>query len=315
MRHIRIRRPHRATGRSAGSPAGPRVHPRPRVVIVGAGFAGVHAARSLVRFTDGAADVVLINPTDYFLYLPLLPEVAAGMLDPRRVAVSLRTACPGVRLRARRGVTGSTCDDRGRRLSGPGGRRRPAGYDRLLLAAGSVNKLLPIPGVAEYAHGFRSIAEALYLRDHLIRQIELADGTEDGGRAGRPLHLRGGGRGLHRHRGGRARPAAHRDWSRGAAGLRGQPIALDAARPRPAGAARAASAAVRHRRPGADAGAASRCGRGTSVEEATADGVRLTDGESCPTRTLIWCVGVRPDPLVEQLGLPTAQGGWSSTST
>ena len=56
---------------------------------------------------------------------------------------------------------------------------RELGYDRLILAAGSVNKLLPIPGVAEHAHGFRGVAEALYLRDHVIRQVELAAATDD----------------------------------------------------------------------------------------------------------------------------------------
>ena len=69
-----------------------------RVVIVGAGFAGVQAARRLARLAGHSAEGTLINPTDYFLYLPLLPEVTAGILDPRRVAVPLRTACPGARL-------------------------------------------------------------------------------------------------------------------------------------------------------------------------------------------------------------------------
>jgi NADH:ubiquinone reductase (H+-translocating) len=54
-----------------------------------------------------------------------------------------------------------------------------AAYDRLILTAGSVNKLLPIPGIADYAHGFRTIAEAMYLRDHIIRQLELAAVTTD----------------------------------------------------------------------------------------------------------------------------------------
>ena len=71
---------------------------RHRVVIVGAGFAGVHAARRLTRRTNGAGEVVLINPTDYFLYLPLMPEVAAGILDPRRIAVPLPTVCPDAKL-------------------------------------------------------------------------------------------------------------------------------------------------------------------------------------------------------------------------
>lgn len=116
---------------------------------------------------------MLINPADYFLYLPLLPEVAGGVLDPRRGAVPLPDTCPGARLLV---GTAEEIDLRGRRVSvaGPEGDRRTVPYDRLLLAAGSVNKLLPVPGVAQHGHGFRSIAEALYLRDHLLRQLELA---------------------------------------------------------------------------------------------------------------------------------------------
>jgi hypothetical protein len=147
---------------------------RQRVVIVGAGFAGVHAARGL-RKVD--VDVVIVNPTDHFLYLPLLPEVTAGILDPRRVSVGLSIVCPSARLRL------GTVDDvdlseRKVSLVDPEGNRRHVEYDRLLITAGSVNKLLPVPGVAEHAHGYRSIAEALYLRDHLVRQIELADAAD-----------------------------------------------------------------------------------------------------------------------------------------
>ena len=122
---------------------------------------------------------MLINPTDYFLYLPLLPEVAAGILEPRRICVSLPDRLPRCTLalgtvdrhrrRRPRGSTGSTPRD---------GSGRPS-YDRLVLAVGSVNKLLPIPGVAEHAHGFRGIPEALYLRDHITRQMELAAATDD----------------------------------------------------------------------------------------------------------------------------------------
>src|SRR6202000_2384125 len=58
--------------------------------------------------------------------------------------------------------------------AGPDGASGETGYDRLILTAGRVNKLLPVPGVAEYAHGFRTIAEAIYLRDEITRQLELA---------------------------------------------------------------------------------------------------------------------------------------------
>jgi NADH dehydrogenase FAD-containing subunit len=71
---------------------------RPRIVVVGGGFAGHQAARTLSRRLGQSAEIVVVNPTDHFLYLPLLPEVAAGTLEPRRIAVSLAATLPGVRL-------------------------------------------------------------------------------------------------------------------------------------------------------------------------------------------------------------------------
>ncbi|MGW4569398.1 NAD(P)/FAD-dependent oxidoreductase, partial [Streptomyces sp. NPDC004561] len=151
---------------------------RPRVVIVGAGFAGYRAARTLARLTRNRADITLLNPTDYFLYLPLLPQVAAGVLDARRVTVSLPGTLHGVRL-----VLGEAdrvdLDAQTARYTGPEGGTGTLGYERLVLAVGSVNKLLPIPGVAEHAHGFRGLPEALYLRDHVTRQLELAAADDD----------------------------------------------------------------------------------------------------------------------------------------
>src|SRR3954454_1216348 len=121
----------------------------PRVVIVGAGFAGYHAARGLQKLASGA-EIVLINPTDYFLYVPLLPEVAAGVLEPRRICVSLPDRLPKVKL-----VLGTVVDidleDHRVTWADPEGRHGTTDFDRLVLSAGSVNKLLPIPGVAEYA--------------------------------------------------------------------------------------------------------------------------------------------------------------------
>src|SRR4051795_13143638 len=117
---------------------------RPRIVIVGAGFAGYHAARTLSRLSSGRAEIALINPTDYFLYLPLLPEVAAGVIDPRRVTVSLPETLPAVRL-----VLGEAdgIDLDARRVSwvDPEGDRGDCGYDRLLLGPGSVKQLVAIP--------------------------------------------------------------------------------------------------------------------------------------------------------------------------
>jgi NADH:ubiquinone reductase (H+-translocating) len=146
---------------------------KPRVVIVGAGFAGFYAARELSRLIGSSAEIVVINSTDYFLYLPLMPQVAGGVLEPRHIRASLPR-----RLRKMRFVLGTVnhVDTRQKVVSwaGPEGAAGQVGYDRLILTAGSVNKLLPIPGIADYAHGFRTITEAAYLRDHIIRQLELA---------------------------------------------------------------------------------------------------------------------------------------------
>src|SRR4051794_632357 len=69
-----------------------------RVVVVGAGFAGYHAAKTLGRKLGDRAEIVLVNPTEYFLYLPLLPEVSSGLLDPRRITVSIPGTLKNVRM-------------------------------------------------------------------------------------------------------------------------------------------------------------------------------------------------------------------------
>ena len=279
---------------------------RPRIVIVGAGFAGYHAARTLCRLAGDRAEVVIINSTDYFLYLPLLPEVAAGLLDPRRVAVSLPQTIPHVRLVL--GVV-DRIDLDARRVHYVDAEEGPGfhSYDRLILAAGSVNKLLPVPGVTDHAHGFRGLPEALYSRDHVVRQFELADATDDPDeRAARLTFVVVGAgytgtevaahgvlltKALHRQH-----PRLHTTVPRW--------VLIDVADkilpeldPR---LSRTATRVLRRR------GVEIRTG--TSVTESMYDGVRLSDGSFVDTRTLVWCVGVRPDPLVADLGLPLERG-------
>jgi NADH dehydrogenase len=276
------------------------------VVIVGAGFAGYQAARTLSHRAAGRAEITIVNPNDYFLYLPLLPEVATGVLEPRRVAVSLAATLPGIRL----ALGEADRIDLGARevhYSDPEGAAHELAYDRLVLAMGSVNKLLPIPGVAEHAHGFRGIPEALYLRDQVIGQIELAAASDDrdecaarcafvvvgAGYTGTEVAAHGA---LFTEQLAAQYPET--------AGVRPQWTLIDVADrvlpeldPR---LSRTASRVLRRR--------GVRVMTQTSVAEATGDGVRLSNGEHIATRTLIWCVGVRPDPLAAQLGLPTRKG-------
>ncbi|MCD7436868.1 FAD-dependent oxidoreductase [Streptomyces lincolnensis] len=279
---------------------------RPRIVIVGAGFAGYRTAKELSRMSRGKADITLLNPTDYFLYLPLLPQVAAGILEPRRVTVSLSDTLPHVRLVLGE-ADGIDLDARTVHYTDPEGDEGTLGYDRLVLAAGSVNKLLPIPGVAENAHGFRGLPEALYLRDHVTRQVELAAATDDpAGCAARCTFVVVGAG----YTG--TEVAAHGKLFTDAQvrkhplreGMRPRWLLLDVAdRVLPELDERLSRTADRTLK---ERGVEVRMG--TSVKEATPDGVLLTDGEFVESRTLVWCVGVRPDPLAESLGLPMERG-------
>ena len=278
----------------------------PRIVIVGGGFAGYHAARTLRRKLRDQAEVVILNPRDYFLYLPLLPEVSGGILDPRRVTVSIPGTLPKVRL-----VLGSAENvDVAAHLIAyvdPEGRAATLGYDQVLLTTGSVNKLLPIPGVAQHAHGFRDIAEALFLRDHITLQLELADSTDDPAERDARLTFVVVGAGYTgtevAAQGALMTAELTRDHPRLAGHLPRWLLIDTADRVLPGlgeSLARTADRVLRHR--GVDVRTR------TSVAEATADAVRLSDGMIVPTRSLIWCVGVRPEPLVEHLGLATERG-------
>jgi NADH:ubiquinone reductase (H+-translocating) len=279
---------------------------QPRVVIVGAGFAGFHAARELSRLVGATTEIVVINSTDYFLYLPLMPQVAGGLVEPRHIRVSLPR-----RFRTARFVLGTVNHvDPVRKVvswTGPEGTSGQLDFDRLILTAGSVNKLLPIPGIANYAHGFRSIAEAMYLRDHIIRQLELATVAADPAeRAARCTFVVVGagytGTEVTAH-GQRLTTRLAREMP----GLAGQEIRwmlLDLA-PRllPELDPRLSKTAERVlRRRGAEVLT------GESVSEALDDSVQLTTGDKIVTRSLIWCVGVRADPLVEGLDLHTNRG-------
>src|SRR3954465_27482 len=281
---------------------------RPRIVVVGGGFAGFEAARGLVKRLGAAAEIVLINPTNYFLYLPLLPEVMAGVLDPRRIAVSLAQALPEVRLvLARVDSQGIDITARTVRYTDAESHSGKITYDRLVLAAGSVNKLLPVPGGGEPAHGFRGIPEAIYLRDHITRQFVLADTATDPAERAARLTFAVVGAGYTGTEVAAQGPLISAAQLKRHPRLRGERVRwllLDVA-PRvlpelDQRLSRTADRVLRAR--GVEVLT------GTSVKEATDVGIQLTSDEFVPTHTLIWCVGVRPDPLVRDLGLPTQKG-------
>lgn len=275
--------------------------------MIGTGFAGFHCLRTLERrLSPQAADLCAVNPTDYMLYVPLLPEVTGGALDPRQVAVPLRTKLR--RTRAVLGhVTGIDLPARTVTVTNVEGETTELAWDRLVIAAGSVTRLLSIPGVAKYAKGFKSVAESVYLRDHVLRQLELAEQSDDpverreratfvvvgAGYTGTELVAQG-------------RELAHQALRR-YRGLREEDVRwilvdmADRVLPNLSERLSGPAREVLERR-----GVEVRLR--TSVSEVTENSVRLTDGTEIPTRTVAWCVGVRPDPLVEPLNLPTTNG-------
>ncbi len=276
------------------------------VVVVGAGFAGFHAARELARLAGATTEIVLINSTDYFLYLPLMPQVAGGLVEPRHICSSLPR-----RLGTIRCVMGTVqhVDPRQKVVSwaGPEGASGQVGYDRVILAAGSVNKLLPIPGIAQYAHGFRSIAEAIFLRDQITRQLELAAvASDDAERDARCTFVvvGAGYTGTEVAAQGQLLTARLAATKPGLAGQQIRWLLLDTA-PRllPELDERLSKTADRVlRRRGVEVRT------GQSVADALDGYVQLSTGEKVPTRCLIWCVGVRADPLVDGLDLETNRG-------
>jgi NADH:ubiquinone reductase (H+-translocating) len=276
------------------------------VVVVGAGFAGFNAARGLSGLVGATTEIVVINSTDYFLYLPLMPQVAGGLVEPRHVCASLPRRLPKVRFVL--GTVGHV-DPRRKRVSwaGPDGSSGEIGYDRVVLTAGSVNKLLPIPGIADYAHGFRSIAEAMFLRDEITRQLELAAVAADPAeRAARCTFVvvGAGYTGTEVAAQGQLLTTRLAKTMPGLAGQQIRWMLLDTAPrllpeldPR---LSKTADQVLRRR------GVQVRTGQ--SVTKAMPGYVILSTGEKVPTSCLIWCVGVRPDPLVDGLDLKTDWG-------
>jgi NADH:ubiquinone reductase (H+-translocating) len=279
----------------------------PRVLVLGTGFAGFHCLRALERrLPVDAAELVAVNPSDYMLYVPLLPEVAGGILDPRRIAVPLRLRLPRTRLVLGE-ATGVDIAQRTCTVVDVEGRPRTLDWDRLVITCGAVTRLLSVEGVAAYAKGFKTIAEALYLRDHILREIELAELADD------PVERRARTTFVVVGAGYTGTEFAAQCQLLMRAALRchpgipeeeGRVLLLDLAdRVLPGLNVRLAGPAGRAlRRRGIDVRLR------TSVTTVTPTCVRLSSGEEIPTRTVVWCVGVRPDPLVDALGLPTRNG-------
>ena len=149
-----------------------------RILVVGAGFAGLYAAMGMRALARAGHRITVVNPQNFMQYQPFLPEVASGTIDPRAVAVPLRTT-----LRHCEIVIGEIERlDHGARKATillADGTERETAYDVLVLTPGSTSRVLPIPGLAEHGIGFKTVQEAIYLRNRVLSRLDVAAETHD----------------------------------------------------------------------------------------------------------------------------------------
>jgi NADH dehydrogenase len=152
--------------------------PKKRIVILGGGFGGVFTARHLERLCRRRQDVeiVLVSRDNFLLMTPLLFEVCSGVLDPRHCSFPIRAYLQSTRF-IESTVQGIDLDRRVVHLSDEGGARELE-YDQLVLALGAMTNRGMIPG-SEHAFTFKSLADALVLRNHIIERFERADAELD----------------------------------------------------------------------------------------------------------------------------------------
>ncbi|MGA5202878.1 NAD(P)/FAD-dependent oxidoreductase [Streptomyces variegatus] len=164
------------------------VKERARILVVGGGYVGMYTAlrlqRRLKRELDrGEVEITVVTPDPYMTYQPFLPEAAAGAISPRHVVVPLRRVLDRCRIL----IGEATAVDHAERTAtvttlateeeGTGGQR--LSYDQLVLAPGSVSRTLPVPGLADHGIGFKTVEEAIGLRNHVIEQMDIASSTRD----------------------------------------------------------------------------------------------------------------------------------------
>jgi len=270
-------------------------------LVLGGGFAGGYVARLL-----GKRGATIVSPENFMLYTPLLPEAASGTLEPRHVVVPLRMMCPHAELLLGR-ATGVDTEQRVVAVEAEAGVTTLA-YEELVVALGAISRTLPIPGLADHALGFKSLADGIRLRNHVLRRLEAATAasTEDERRRELTFVFVGAG-----YAGVEALAELAdlvRDALRYYPSLREERqhwVLVDAAKkilpeiPAKLG----------------DYAAQQLAGRGvdirvmTTLESVEAHAAVLSDGSRLLTSTVVWTAGVRANPVNGVLGMPLDDRG------
>ena len=269
-------------------------------LILGGGFAGSYVARYL-----GKAGATIVSLENFMLYTPMLPEAASGTLEPRHVVVPIRMMCPHAELLLGR-IVGLDEEQRSVAVETAAGNVQ-VHYEQLVVALGAVARTLPIPGLAEHGLGFKSLADAIWLRNHVLQQLELAAAAtaEDAKRHLSFVFVGAGYAGVEALA---ELSDLVRDALRfypGLKDMRQRWVLVDAA-PKilPEIPKRLGEYATRELwKRGVDIRVS------TTLESVEDHAVTLSDGSRLETETLVWTAGVRPQPLLSRLGLPVDERG------
>jgi NADH:ubiquinone reductase (H+-translocating) len=271
------------------------------VLVVGGGFAGAYVAREL-----GGRGATIVSKENFMLYTPLLPEAASGTLEPRHCVVPLRVMCPHAEL-ILGSVTGLDLEARTATVETGDGTQTVAWHD-LVLALGAVPRTLPVPGLSEHALSFKTLADAINLRNHVLHQLEAADGALDEEERSRRLTFVFVGAGYAGVEALAELSDLAEDALRYYPRLRSTPrrwVLVDAAPrilpdiPPPLG----DYAAVELRKRGIEIHVE------TTLESVSADAAVLGDGTRIPTNTVVWTAGVAPNPALREWSLPLDEKG------
>jgi len=271
------------------------------LLVLGGGFAGAYVARLL-----GPSGATIVTPENFMLYTPLLPEAASGTLEPRHTIVPLRAMCPHTELLLGR-ATGVDLEAHTAAIETDAG-AQTIRWTELVIALGAVPRTVPVPGLTEHALSFKSLAEAIHLRNHVLRQLEDADAALDDAERQRRLSFVFVGAGYAGVEALAELSDLVDDAARYYPRLKDVPrrwVLVDAAPmilpeiPPKLGDYAAEELAKR--------GVEIRVG--TTLASLDANEAVLGDGTRIPTNTLVWTAGVRPHPLVRELGLPLDERG------
>jgi NADH dehydrogenase len=271
------------------------------VLILGGGFAGAYVARLL-----GERAATIVSPENFMLFTPLLPEAASGTLEPRHAVVPLRVMCRDAELILGRATAIDFERHRVEVESLEG--LVDVQYRDLVIALGSISRALPVPGLAEHAMGFKDLADAIALRNHVLRRLEAADVAPEETHRHRELTFVFVGAGYAGFEALAELSDLVRDALRYYPGLSDAPqrwVLVDAAPkilpeiPTPLG----DYAATQLTKRGVEIHV------GTTLKSVDADVARLSSGELIPTHTVVWTAGVKAHPMLAQLGLPLDERG------